>query len=157
MTGALAPGDILARLQRLDPELRRKRYYGEQALFYNPGESAPLGVIFASIKDHDGPNDRRAELSRPGVFRLAFGLTPDSFAKHFGAIPARPRKGEAVALTSWDLTRLDALMPHPVYAWMSWVQILSPTRASFDSLRPLLAESLEAAKGKWDQRNASPR
>jgi hypothetical protein len=30
-------------------------------------------------------------------------------------------------LPSWDLTRLDELVPHPVYAWMSWVQILSPT------------------------------
>ena len=157
MTGALAPEDILARLQRLDPKLRRKHYYGEQALFYNPGDTAPLGVIFASIKDHDGPNDRRAELSRPGVYRLAFGLTPETFAKRFGAIPERPRKGEVVALPSWDLTCIEVLMPHPVYAWMSWVQILSPTRASFDSLRPLLAESLEAATRKWEKRNASPR
>jgi hypothetical protein len=84
-------------------------------------------------------------------------MTPDSFAERFGAIPARPRKGEAVAVPAWDLTRLDELTPHPVYAWMSWVQILSPTRASFDSLQPLLTEGLEAAKRKWEQRNASRR
>jgi hypothetical protein len=155
--GALAPGDILARLQRLDPELRRKRYYGEEALFYNPGDSAPLGVIFASIKDHDGPNDRRAELSRPGVYRLAFGLTSERFASRFGAIPERPKKGDAVSLPSWDLKRLDELMPHPVYAWMGWVQILSPGRASFESLQPLVAEGLEAARRKWERRNASRR
>jgi hypothetical protein len=61
----MAPETILRDLLALDPGLQRERYYGEQAVFYNPGRMAPLGVIFASIKDHDGPNDRRANLSRP--------------------------------------------------------------------------------------------
>lgn len=157
MTRAAAPDGILRRLRDLDPELRRERYYGEQALFYNPADAAPLGVIFASIKDHDGPNDRRAELSRPGVYRLAFGLTSETFAARFGAIPERPKKGDAVDLSSWDLKRLDDLMPHPVYAWMSWVQILSPTPTSFESLQPLLAQSLEAVRRKWEHGKTSPR
>jgi hypothetical protein len=59
----------------LDPALTLQRYYGERAVFYNPGRAALLGVIVASVKDHDGPNDRRANLSRPDVYRLAFGLT----------------------------------------------------------------------------------
>jgi hypothetical protein len=56
--------------------------------------------------------------------------------------PGTPSKGKAVALPDHDLTRLNQLKPHAVYAWMSWVQILSPSRARFESLRPLLAESL---------------
>jgi Family of unknown function (DUF6194) len=64
----------------------------------------------------------------------------------------RPPKGEAVALPGYDLTPLDELTPHPVYAWMRWVQILSPTPARFASLRPLLDESLELAKAKWSRR-----
>jgi hypothetical protein len=41
------------------------------------------------VKDHDGPNDRRANLSRPDVYRLAFGLTRTTFAELFGDVPAR--------------------------------------------------------------------
>jgi uncharacterized protein DUF6194 len=67
-------------------------------------------------------------------------------------VPARPAKGAVVALPAYDLTRLDELVPHPVYAWMSWVQILSPTAARFASLEPLLAESLELARERWSRR-----
>jgi hypothetical protein len=146
------PEEILRELLTLDPALGRERYYGEQAIFYNPDAAAPLGVIFASIKDRDGPNDRAAALSRPGVYRLAFGLNRPTFARRFGAVPARPAKGAVVALPGYDLTRLDELTPHPVYAWMSWVQILSPTAARFASLEPLLADSLELTRERWARR-----
>lgn len=151
---AIDPEEILATLLELGPGLRRERYYGERAIFYNPAGAAALGVIFASVKDHDGPNDRRASLSRAGVYRFAFGLRRETFARLFGAVPKRPPKGEAVALPGYDLTRLDELMPHPVYAWMSWVQILAPTPARFASLRLLLDESLDLAKAKWSRRQA---
>ena len=149
------PEQILGELLALDPALRRERYYGERAIFYNPHGAAPLGVIFASVKDRDGPNDRTAALSRAGVYRLAFGLTRPTFARLFGAVPARPPKGEAVALPGYDLTRLGELAPHPVYAWMSWVQVLSPTAARFASLKPLLAESLELARDRWARRTSA--
>ena len=151
MSRPLAPEWILADLLALDPGLRREPYYCEEAIFYNPGRAAPLGVILAAVKDHDGPNDRGAKLSRAGVYRLAFGLSPDTFARRFGAIPPRPPKGGVVALPGYDPTPLDELMPHPVYGWMSWVQILAPTPAHY-ALRPLLGESLELARAKWRSR-----
>ena len=106
-------------LLALDPAMTRQHYYGERAVFYNPRRAAPLGVIVASVKDHDGPNDRRANLSRSDVYRLAFGLPRTTFTELFGAVPARPPKGGVVALPDHDLTAVDRLMPHPVYAWMS--------------------------------------
>ncbi len=45
-------------------------------------------------------------------------------------------------------------MPHPVYAWMRWVQILSPTREQYGSLRPHLEQSLALVKAKWQARKA---
>jgi hypothetical protein len=154
-TRAIAPEAIVRRLLGLEPDLRLAPYYGERAIFYNPGDVAPLGVIFAAVKDRDGPNDHRAKLSRVGVYRLAFGLTPATFAHRFGDVPPRPPKGGVVALPGYDLTRLDELMPHPVYAWMSWVQILAPTTARFESLAPLLGESLQLAKARWQRRRAT--
>jgi hypothetical protein len=148
----VSPGEALARLLAFDGELRLEAYYGERSVFYNPGGVAPLGVIFASVKERDGPNDAAARLSRPGVWRLAFGMSAEAFAGRFGGMPARPAKGRAVALAGWDVTRLDELAPHPVYAWMAWVQILSPSSASFERLRPLLAQSLDLARARWDHR-----
>ena len=150
----IEPEDVLRDLLGFDPALRRERYWGEDSVFYNPGRAAPLGVIFASIKDHDGENDRSARLSRPGVYRFAFCLAPASYARLFGARPARPPKGGVVALPDYDPTRLQRLMPHPVYAWMRWVQILSPTREQYESLRPHLDESLALVKAKWQGRKA---
>jgi hypothetical protein len=81
-------------------------------------------------------------------------MSRGGFVQRFGAVPPRPPKGGVVALPGYDLTRLDELMPHPVYAWMSWTQILSPTPDRFEELRPLLAESLELVKAKWKRRPA---
>jgi hypothetical protein len=150
----LEPELILADLLRLDPALRRERYYGERSLFYNPDGSAPLGSIFCSIKDRDGPNDAASKLSRPGVYRFAFEMTEATFAQHFGPPPRRPAKGGRLDLHGHDVAQLGVLTPHPVYAWMRWVQILSPTHDRFEALRPLLAESLELVREKWTRRPA---
>jgi Family of unknown function (DUF6194) len=149
---AIEPEELLSELLGLDPGLRRQAYYGERSIFYNPGEVAPLGTILASVKDRDGPKDKAAKLSRRGVYRSAFGLTPKRFAERFGQRPRRPPKDGLVDLGGYDLTRLGELLPHPVYAWMGWVQILSPSRPQYEALKPLLAESLEAVKVKWTQK-----
>ena len=149
---AMAPDDVLREVLGVDRDLRAEQYYGERAVFYNPGGAAPLGVILAAIKDHDGPNDRSARLSRPGVYRFAFGISRDTFARRFGATPSRPPKGGVVELPGYDPARLDHLMPHPVYGWMGWLQILCPSAASFDEAGPLLTESLELVRDKWAHR-----
>ena len=150
----LAPEEILDHVLALDPALTLVPYYGELSIFYNPGGAAPLGVILVSVKERDGPNDRRSRLDRDGVYRFALGLRPDTFAGRFGAVPPRPPKGGAVDVLGHDPSRVGALSPHPVYAWMSWAQILSPTRRRFDALAPLIGESLDLARGKWERNHA---
>ena len=152
---AIEPDEILNHLLGLDPGLRREAYYGERSIFYNPGRVAALGTIFASIKDRDGPKDKASNLSRAGVYRFAFCVTRPQFAERFGETPRRPPKGGVVNLVGHDLTRLGELTPHPVYAWMRWVQILSPTREQYEALKPLLLDSLEAVKIRWRKRMAS--
>ena len=142
---AIAPEAIFAELLELDPEVQLERYYGERSLFYNPRRQAPLGVIFASIKEDDGPNDQASQLSRHGVYRLAFQLTPDEYATRFGPAPARPPRGGFVSL-DFDLVALGELTPHPVYAWMRWAQILSPRVDSSASCAPC---SMNRLRSPW--------
>jgi hypothetical protein len=54
--------------------------------------------------------------------------------------------------TGHDYAALDVLTPHPVYAWMGWVQILSPTASSFAEIRPLIEEAHRLAVAKFDGR-----
>jgi hypothetical protein len=150
---AVEPAEIVAALLALDADLRLEPYYAEQSHFDNPGRAPRLGVIFASLKDHDGPNDRASRLSRPGVHRLAFALEPRAYAERFGAVPARPPRGGVVERDT-DPAALNVLRPHPVYAWMRWVQILSPTRRQFAALVPLLETSLALARARWERRRA---
>lgn len=49
-------------------------------------------------------------------------------------------------------TAVDRLLPHPVYGWMSWVCVLSPSPATFQTVVPLLAEAYDLAAGKFAKR-----
>jgi len=135
--------DLCATLEGVVP----KPSWGETALFYNPGRVLPSGVYFCTLKDRDGANDRASALHREGVFRVSIGVLPATYARLFGPRPARPAKGGVVE-TAHDFTALDVLTPHPVYAWMGWVQILSPTTASYATVRPLIEEAHRFAAEK---------
>ncbi len=148
----LEPEEVLSDLLGLDPDLRLEPYYGERSIFYNPRGIAPLGVLVASVKEQDGPNDKASELWRPGVYRLCFCVRPETFVRRLGAPPPRTPKA-VVEPGEHDPAALDTLAPHPVYGCMHWVQILSPTAASLEALRPLIDESLELARARWRRRD----
>jgi Family of unknown function (DUF6194) len=142
--------DICARLEGVVP----KASWGETSLFYNPGRLLPNGVYFCTIKQQDGPNDKSSNLDRPDVYRVAIGLAPASYVKQFGARPIRPLRGEIVE-TGDDFTTLDVLMPHPIYAWMGWAQVLSPTAETYESVVPLIEEAHQVAVVKFDKKVGS--
>ena len=133
--------------------VRPKSSWGETAFFVNPDGRLPSGSYFATIKEKDGDNDKASNLDRPGVFRLNFGPGRKAFESLFGVPPARPAKGGIIS-GMWDFTAADQLMPHPVYGWMSWMCILNPTRASFDTVEPLLklahGRALASAQAKLE-------
>ena len=95
-----------------------KSSWGETSLFYNPGNLLPNGVYFCTIKEKDGDNDKSSRLDRDSVFRVSIGVGKSNYEKQFSVKPKRPEKGGIVD-TGHDFTKLDELMPHPIYAWMS--------------------------------------
>lgn len=127
--------------------------WAETSFFYNPGRRFPRGIYFATLKDKDGDNDRASNLQREGVFRLNIGISKQTYRSLFGSQPARPSAGGVVD-TGNDFTVLDQLLPHPVYAWMSWVSVLNPSAATFETVKPLLLEAYDLAVGKFAKRAA---
>jgi len=128
-----------------------KSSWGETSLFYNPGKVLPNGVYFCTIKEKNGANDLASELDREGVFRLSIGLTKEAYQQQFGQKPKRPAKG-CIIDTGHNFTALDTLMPHPIYGWMSWAQILSPKESSFTEIHPLIKDAHANAIIKFNKK-----
>lgn len=124
--------------------------WGEQGLFYNPDNKLARGTYFLTVKDYDSENDTASELDRDGVYRVNFALRPDTYLSLFGDRPPRPAAGD-LCETGYDYSRLDTLLPHPTYAWASWVCVLSPTEATFDALSALVDEAYELAQERFER------
>jgi Family of unknown function (DUF6194) len=139
--------DLCGRLEGVVP----KASWGETSLFYNPGLALPNGVYFCTIKEHDGANDKSSNLDRADVFRVAIGVGPSAYERLFGARPPRPAQGGIVE-TGDDFAALNVLMPHPIYAWMGWAQVLSPTAETYAEVLPLIIEAHQLAMGKFNKK-----
>jgi hypothetical protein len=99
---------------------------------------------FATIVTKDyGDFDNASRLDRPNVFRLNVGVSRDTFRALF-ADSSEP-----------DFAALDRLMPHPVYAPQSWVCVLNPSRQTFETIKPLLAEAYAMASARHASRQAT--
>ena len=106
---------------------------------------------FATIVTKDYTDwDEASRLDRPGVFRLNIGVDRDTFVALFH----HPPTAEATSGAGYDFAALDCLMPHPTYAPQSWVCVLSPSPATFKSIRPLLAEAYELTTARHTARGA---
>ena len=109
---------------------------------------------FATIVTKDyGDFDCASNLNRPGVFRLNIGVGKETFHSLFGRQPAPPAE-TGVVDTGHDFTVLDQLLPHPVYAPQSWVCVLNPSDATFQEIRPLLAEAYNLAVSRYTRRES---
>jgi Family of unknown function (DUF6194) len=60
----------------------------------------------------------------------------------------------ADAKGGYDFTTLDRIMPHPVYGKMYWVCVLNPSEATFQAVRPMLAEAYDSAVRRYSKRAA---
>ena len=106
--------------------------YGATFFFFDPTKMFPFATITATDE-----NDTASDLNRPGVFRLNVGVSKQTFQSLFVDADA-----------DHDFTALDRLMPHPVYGKMYWLCVLNPSDATFETVKPLLAEAYDMAVRK---------
>lgn len=122
--------------------------YGDTFFLYDPDGDLPpeRQMPFATIVTSDN-YEKVSDLSEPGAYRLNVGLTKATYTAMFGAVPTE-RDEQGVLETGFDYAERDRVMPHPVYASQHWVCVVSPSEATFDAVRPLLAEAHEFATRK---------
>lgn len=123
----------------------------EKGLFYNPGNKLAKGIYILTFKEKDGPNDNASNVNRDGIYRLNLGISKDSFIALFGEIPKRPSAGKTIN-TGHNFQKLDTIMHHPVYGWMSWIAIHNSGKQTFEILKPLINESVKMAKIKFSKK-----
>lgn len=117
---------------------------GYRFFFYRDDHNLPFATIALTGNEYE----QVSRLDRPGVFRLNLGVSKATFQRLFGA--ERPR------LEAYDFTALDTLMPHPEYAAQSFFCVLNPSPATFEQLRPLLAEAYELAAMRYRRLHPGP-
>ena len=122
---------------------------GYTFFFYGSDHKLP----FVTLATQDDEYDRASNLDRDAVFRLNIGVSRETYQNLFGPQPAAPGPSGVVG-TGHDFSVLDQLMPHPVYAPQSWVCVLNPSAATFQTLQPLLAEAYELAVRRQTRRPA---
>lgn len=125
--------------------------WGEKGIFYNPNNVLKRGVYVLTIKEKDGENDKSSNLNRDTIYRVNIGIRKETFKDQFGVIPTRPSAGGIVDM-DYDFTKVDVIMPHPVYAWMGWVSVLNPSEETFEKLKPLMKEAYEFSMEKFKKR-----
>ena len=129
---------------------------GDRFFFYDPGGSLPPDRRMSFITLVTGDTyDSASNLSRPGVFRLNLGVGKDTYRALCGPQPPFPTDGGIIQI-GHDFTAFDTLLPHPVYAAMSWVCILNPRAATFETVRPPPRRSLQPRRRRARQTNPLP-
>ena len=128
--------------------------WGDAFFYYNPDRTRPDEFYFATLKTQDDDYDKASDLNRSDVFRLNIGLSKASYQVLFGQTP-RPGTANAQP-TDYDFTALDQIVPHPIYGKMYWISVLNPSDATFERLKPLLAEAYGLAVAKYGKQAAKP-
>ena len=127
------------------PGVETTTNFGYIFFFYKTDHMVP----FTTIASSDNEYERISNLDRPGVFRLNIGVSRETFQSLFGT--------EKVDISSYDFTDLDVIMPHPDYSPQNFICVLSPSEATFEKVRALLAEAYEIAVRKYNRRNKDER
>ena len=101
---------------------------------------------FATIASNGNEYEQISKLDRPGVYRLNIGVSRETFWSLFG-------KGK-IDVSAYDFTALDMIMPHPDYSSQHFLCVLSPSEATFERIRPMLAEAYDIAMKRYNKRKA---
>ena len=108
--------------------------------FYRDDHMVPFATIASSGNEYE----KVSNLERPGVYRLNIGVSRETFESLFGT--------DKINVSYYDFSALDIIMPHPDYSAQLFICVLSPGEATFERIKPLLAESYDIAVKKYKRK-----
>ena len=115
---------------------------GYTFFFYRDDHMHP----FATIASTGNEYEQISRLDRPGVYRLNIGVSRETFRSLFGT--------KKIDVSAYDFTALDTILPHPEYSSQHFLCVLAPSEATFERLRPMLAEAYDVAMKRYNRRKA---
>jgi len=136
--------DITDHITNTYPDVEIVRDFGYTMFFYKSDHK----LSFATFISADYEYDRYSDLNRPGVYRLNIGISKPTFQSLFGK--------DEINVQEYDFTALDVIIPHPEYASYHFICVLSPSKATFERIRPLLAEAYDIAVRRFNSQNKQP-
>ncbi|SFO00725.1 DUF6194 family protein [Mycetocola miduiensis] len=124
--------------------------WGDSFFYYDPDDDErnrmhPFATI--ATKDYTG-FDEASDLDRPGIFRLNIAVGRAAFRDLLGFEPDQLQTHTG----GFDYTRLDLLLPHPIYAAQGWVAILNPGERTLETVKTLIAGARDLAAKRYDRR-----
>lgn len=123
--------------------------------YYDPARDTPHDkrqpfTTLVTADDYDPVSD----LSRPGVYRLNIGVTRETYQALLGPLPPWGKDGGPIE-TGHDFTRLDTILPHPIYAPLGWICILNPSHAQWPRVQDHIREAHALAARQYATRRAA--
>ena len=140
----MTESEVVDYLTKTFPGVETTTAFGYTFFFYRSERKLPFATLIASDQDYD----RLSNLDRPDVFRLNIGISKQTFQSLFGTT--------TVEVKGYDFTALDVIMPHPEYAQQYFICVLSPSEATFERIRALLAEAYDIAIRRYTRQNTNP-
>lgn len=152
-SGALDASSIISYITETFRGLDVAEAFGDHFFIYDPDHTLPpeRQMPFATLVTGDA-YDNVSNLSRAGVYRLNIGVSRETYRSLFGPPPKMAPDGAPD--TSRDYTVLDQILPHPVYAAMSWICVLNPSTATFETVKSFLTEAYDQAVSRHTRHNA---
>lgn len=132
----MTPDAIRAYLLEAFPGVETTSAHGYDFFFQGADRMMPFVTLALNGNEHE----QVSRLDRPGAFRLNVGVGHATYRSMFGQQPKPPEPGGVVA-TGHDFAALDVIVPHPHYAYTSWIAVVSPSAPTFERLAPLIAEA----------------
>jgi Family of unknown function (DUF6194) len=144
---------LLRALQAELPGIVTTEGSGDWYLFYDPeGVTVPEQRFpFCTVMTGDR-YDGASNLDRDdATYRVNLGLDKGGYEDLFGPAP-RQAAGYEVIDTGFDYTATDVVMPHPFYAPLHWVCVVSPGERTSTPLGELLERAYRIAQHAYENR-----
>jgi Family of unknown function (DUF6194) len=146
---------LLRAIQRELPGLVTTTGAGDEYVFYDPDGITTPDRRFPFITLMTGDRyDGASWLDRDeATYRVNVGVGREVYERLFGPAPQQP-VGIEVIDTGHDYAATDTVLPHPFYAPLHWVCVVSPAEQTRELLADFLTRAHEIAQRQYERGRA---